>query len=181
MSSNRKVIHVSHIQCIKLIAAPRFKVFEFMTSPDKISEQMSGMVQVEWQNPGTELSAGSELLFVMSRHGVEQPIRFVVERIVTGISISIRQIQGVFTRYIHTIKWEDHGNGSTLVTDIVEYNLPFGLLGRMADDFYFRRDIQKILEHRLNKVYTHFGEKSELKTAETLGEDPNDTVAHTEK
>ena len=140
-----------------------------MTSPEHLGEQLSGFIDVKWQNPGVEPMPGSEFLFLMSRFGIEQPIRFVVDRMVLGNSMTYRQMSGVYSRFTHTMKFEEHGQNETLVTDLVEYELPFGLLGRIADDFWVRKDLKKIMDYRLEKVREKFeaqnshpeGEKTE--------------------
>lgn len=147
---------MAHIQCAKIIPATKFKVFDYMTSPSTLAEQLSGYIDVKWQNPGVEVQPGSEFLFVMSRFGVEQPVRFGVDRLVTGNSLTYRQISGIYARFVHTMKFEDHGVGETLVSDLVDYELPFGIIGRLADDFYVRTDLKNMLETRLERIYKKY-------------------------
>jgi ligand-binding SRPBCC domain-containing protein len=143
------------------VPGTKYEVFRYFTSPEHLSDQLSGLIKVTWQNPGIELKPGSEFLFLMSRYGVEQPIRFVVDRMVTGNSFTYRQVSGVYARWIHTMKFEEHGPTQTLVTDIVEYEIPFGILGKLADDFFIRHDLKNILEHRLNRGILRFNENHE--------------------
>lgn len=127
-----------------------------------IPEQLAGMMKVSWQNPGVELQQGAEFLFLMERFGVEQTVRYTVDKIVHGHSLTYRQVSGIFASWQHTMKFEDHGNGQTLVSDIVDYEMPFGLLGRLADDFYMHREVQKILEHRLTRAYEKLSQPKEV-------------------
>lgn len=157
---------MAHIQCAKIIPATKFKVFDYLVSPGTLSEQLSGYVGVKWQNPGVLVQPGSEFLFLMSRFGVEQPIRFVVDRQVVGNSLTYRQVSGVYARFVHTMKFEDHGLNETLVTDLVDYELPFGIIGRLADDFFVRTDLKKILELRLDRAYKKFSELSAVNGTE---------------
>jgi len=143
---------LAHLQCAKLIPGSKFEVFKQLTSPENLSEHLQGLIDVRWQNPGIEVKPGSEFLFLMSRFGVEQPIRLVVDRMVLGNSITYRQASGVYARFIHTMKFEDHGQNETLVTDLVDYEMPFGILGRLADDFFVNRDLKMILEYRYDKA-----------------------------
>lgn len=144
---------MAYLQVQKVIPGSQFKVFEYLTAPANIPEQLAGMIKVSWQNPGVELQPGAEFLYSMERYGVEQTFRYTVDKLVLGHSLTYRQISGIFSTWTHTMKFEDHGNGQTLVSDIVEYEMPFGLLGRLADDFYMHREVQKILEHRLEQSY----------------------------
>ncbi len=149
---------MAHVQCAKVISASKFTVFDYLTSPGHLAEQLSGIIDVKWQNPGVDVKPGSEFLFTMSRFGIEQPIRFVVDRMVHGNSLTYRQVSGVYAKFTHTMKFEDHGNGETLVTDLLDYEVPFGLIGKLADDFFIKNDLLKILEARLNRTYERFQE-----------------------
>lgn len=120
-----------------------------------MTAQLEGMVDVTWQNTGVSLEKGCEFLFLMSRYGIEQPVRFKVEKLVTGISLTYSQVSGVFLSWRHTVKLEEQ-EGGTLVTDIVEYELPFGIFGKLVDDFMVRLDVKKMLEHRMKNVVEHF-------------------------
>ncbi|OFZ12411.1 MAG: hypothetical protein A2Z20_06595 [Bdellovibrionales bacterium RBG_16_40_8] len=147
---------MAHLQCAKIIPGSKFKVFDYLTSPANLTEQLSGHIAVKWQNPGVELKPGSEFLFLMSRFGIEQPIRFVVDRMILGNSITYRQVSGVYARFTLTTKFEEHGQNETLVTDLLDYEIPFGIVGRIADDFFIRSDLKKIFEVRLNRTQEKF-------------------------
>ena len=149
---------MAHIQCAKVISASKFDVYNYMTNPANLAEQLQDNIEVSWQNPGIDVKVGSEFLFVMSRFGVEQPIRFAVDRLVVGNQFTYRQVSGVYARFIHTMKFEEHGQNETLVTDLVDYEMPFGLLGRLADDFFAKADLKDILEGRLERVAESFSQ-----------------------
>lgn len=163
---------MAHIQCAKVIAATKFNVYEYLTNPENLAEVLKGFIDVKWQNPGVEVKQGSEFLFLMTRFGIEQPIRFVVDRTVLGNQLTYRQVNGIYSRFVHTMKFEDHGQKETLVTDLVDYEMPFGILGRLADDFFARNDLKGILEHRLDFAAEHFnkGEVANTSDAEKSDE-----------
>jgi ligand-binding SRPBCC domain-containing protein len=147
---------LSHLQCAKVISGTKFKVFDYLVSPANLAEQLAEHIDVKLQNPGVEVAAGSEFLFLMTRFGIEQPIRFVVDRMVIGNSLTYRQVSGVYAQFVHTMKFEEHGQNETLVTDLLEYEIPFGLFGRLADDFFIRSDLKKLLEARLEVTKQKF-------------------------
>ncbi|MCB0351757.1 MAG: hypothetical protein KDD38_11275 [Bdellovibrionales bacterium] len=151
---------MAHVQCAKIICGSKFKVYDYLTSPANLAEQLAGHIDVKWQNPGVELAPESEFLFLMTRFGIEQPIRFVVDRMVHGNSLTYRQVSGVYARFVHTMKFEEHGQNETLVTDFLEYEIPFGLIGRLADDFFIRSDLIKLLEARLEVARLKFDKEN---------------------
>ncbi|MEQ1665534.1 MAG: hypothetical protein ABL927_09190 [Bdellovibrionales bacterium] len=147
---------MAHLQCAKIVSGSKFEVFDYLTSPAMLCEQFRGLIDVKWQNPGIELQQGAEFLFLMTRFGVEQPVRLVIDRMVVGNSLTYHQISGVYSKLSHTMKFEEHGQNETLVTETVEYELPFGLIGRMIDDFFVFQDFKKIIEHRLSAAQNKF-------------------------
>lgn len=146
---------MSHLRCQKVIEAPLMDVFQYITTPESLPDQLDGYLDIKWQNPGVEMQAGAEFLYVMGRFGVEQPIRYRIEKCVPGTTLSYQQLEGFLNTWIHTIKFEEVEKG-TLVTDLVEYEVPFGLLGRLVDDFWWREDLKKILLGRLENIQNHF-------------------------
>ncbi len=147
---------MSHLQCAKVIPTSKFEAFNYLASPQTLPEQLKGQIDVKWQNPGVELKVGSEFLFTMSRFGIEQPVRFIVDRMTIGHSLTYRQVSGMYARFVHTIKFEERTPHETLVTDIIDYEVPFGIIGRLADDFFVRSDLKKLLSHRLDLAVQRF-------------------------
>jgi hypothetical protein len=39
------------------------------------------------------------------------------------------QVEGLFAAWTHTMKFDERGDRETLVTDLVDYQVPLGLLG----------------------------------------------------
>ena len=146
---------MAHIQVQRLIHAPSFKVYQYLTSPENLKEQLDGLISVELLSSKIETKPGSEFLFQMVRYGVDYPIRFVVEKYVTGHSFTYNQVKGLLASWRHTIRFEEKDPQSTLVTDIVEYEIPFGIFGRIVDDIFARREVRKILDYRLERASSH--------------------------
>lgn len=143
---------MAHIQVQQIIQAKPYDVYQYLTSPQNLKDQLRGLIDVELLSPAVELQPGAEYLFRMKRFGIEQAIRFGVEKYVTGISFTYHQVSGLFASWRHTIKIEPRESSHALVTDLVEYEVPFGLLGRLLDDFFAEREIKKILKHRLHNA-----------------------------
>ncbi len=96
------------------------------------------------------LKKGDEFQVELTRFGLAQNFRFLVED-VSLEKMSYRQLDGIFKNWFHRILLEPHGPSSTLVTDRVDYSLPLGVLGHLANDLYFREDLQRILQERLER------------------------------
>lgn len=143
---------MAHIQVSALIPAPQKQVFESLTDPHRLKDQFTGYLDVDFLSGELPLKVGKKYDFLMSRYGVEQRFIFEVEEFSPGHRLIYRQVEGLFATWFHIIKAENHGQGQTLITDVVRYTLPLGLLGHLADDLYMKAALQRLLNYRLNKA-----------------------------
>lgn len=67
---------------------------------------------------------------------LERPTRFVDE-----------QISGPFKRWWHEHEFIVH-DGTTLMVDRIEFNAPFGLLGRLVEKLTLERYMQRLVQQR---------------------------------
>jgi hypothetical protein len=58
------------------------------------------------------------------------------------------QVEGPFARWVHEHLFEPAGSGQTRVTDQVEYELPFGAAGALADSLLIRRRLERAFRYR---------------------------------
>ena len=121
---------------------------------------MSEDYKIEFTSPLSQVTKGAEYEFRLSRAGISMLWEITVEDVIPGEFLRDRQSRGPFSLWVHTQKFEDHGQG-TLLTDIVEYDVPFGLLGKLADDIFVRRDLKKIFQHRHQKISHRFALQGE--------------------
>ncbi len=147
---------MAHLQISQLIPASRMDVFDYLTDPNNLPVLIQPAIDVQVVTPGVPLKRGNEVHFMMTRFGLSQSIRFRVEDVLRGSRLSYRQSEGIFSSWAHTMKFEEHGENSTLVTDLVDYQVPMGLLGHLADDFILKSDMTRVLNQRLNRAKEHF-------------------------
>jgi ligand-binding SRPBCC domain-containing protein len=99
-----------------------------------------------------EMRAGTLIEYRLRLHGLpfrwltridvwEPPHRFVD-----------RQLRGPYRDWRHEHTFAAGGPGGTLMRDRVEYSLPLGPLGRLADAVLVRRDLARIFDHRAGSV-----------------------------
>ncbi len=147
---------MAHLQISELIPASRLEAFDYLVDPLHLPELLEPHIKVEVLTPEVLLKRGCELHFMMTRLGLSQSVRLEVEDVLRGSRLTYRQIEGLFSLWMHTTKFEDRDDGMTLVTDIVDYSVPFGLLGFLADDLIIKTDMTKVLRSRLEKAKHHF-------------------------
>jgi len=143
---------MAHIQISRIVEAPRTKVFEILTNPENLSELLRGDIYVELLGASAKLSSGSEIRIGMTRYGVKQLVQLRVDDYLHSKRFMYHQVEGFFKAWSHIMKFDDHGEGFTLVTDMVEYTLPLGILGNLSDDLFVKSDMTRILQRRLERV-----------------------------
>jgi len=156
MASSGVESAMAHLQVSAIIPGSRQDVFEFLCNPEKVAQLLKDHIEVEMVRGAEILRRGAEFEFNMTRFGFSQPVRLRVEDLLKGSRLTYRQSEGLFRDWIHTCKFEDHGDRQTLVTDFIDYSVPFGILGHIADDVFIRRDLRSVLESRLHRAQEHF-------------------------
>jgi ligand-binding SRPBCC domain-containing protein len=66
------------------------------------------------------------------------------------------QAKGPYRSWTHEHTFEDQG-GQTLMRDRVQYELPFGILGRAAHALVVSRQLRDIFDYRARKIRRIFG------------------------
>jgi len=67
------------------------------------------------------------------------------------------QTSGPYSFWRHTHSFEDAPGGGTIITDHVEYALPFGPLGRMAHALFVGRQLRHVFDFRQKIIAGLFG------------------------
>lgn len=155
---------MGHLQTSHLIPAPSDEVFRYVTELQNLSEQLRGHIEVSFPFDQPKLGLHQEFEMVLSRFSVSLHVVARVEAMDVGERFSYRQVTGFFRSWSHTILLRRHDEKTTLLTDLVEFQMPFGILGAVVDDVFVRRDIEKILNDRLRRIEEHFSsDRSESK------------------
>jgi ligand-binding SRPBCC domain-containing protein len=66
------------------------------------------------------------------------------------------QLRGPYLLWRHTHHFES-SNGGTLLTDRVEYALPFGIVGRITHALSVRSAVRQIFDYRCERILERFG------------------------
>lgn len=147
---------MAHLQISELIEAPRVDVYQYLTAPSRQPFLLQPTVTVDVLTPDAPLKRGDEIHFGMTRFGLSQSVRFKVEDVLPDRRLTYRQSEGVFAHWTHTMKFEDHSEKVTRVTDLIDYKVPMGLFGFLADDLLIKGDMERLLRRRLLRAKEHF-------------------------
>lgn len=107
-----------------------------------------------WQNVEVleqpeALEEGARLVMKVSVAG-PVGIRWVAEHrdFVEGRQFVDEQLEGPFAHWEHTHRFEPDGTASSILIDHVEYELPFGAVGRLFGHWMSRRTLNKMFQYR---------------------------------
>ena len=140
-------IHYSSV----LPAAPGV-VFEYLKDMRHFGSLVPPTLKFELTGPSLRMQPGAEYEFRLTRFGLRYMWIVRIEEYDEPKQFTERQVIGVFENWVHTYKFEEHGSNSTLLTNIIQYSVPFGLVGKLADDLLIRNDLMQILRYSHDKL-----------------------------
>jgi ligand-binding SRPBCC domain-containing protein len=142
---------MAHFEHSSVIAAPRSKVFNFIADIKNLNTIMQPEYKTELVSPANKMAQGEEYELRVSRFGISVLWGVLIEEFKPEEMFRDRQTHGPFALWLHTHKFEDHGQG-TLLHDVIEYDVPFGLLGKLLDDVVIRRELSQLFQSRHQKI-----------------------------
>jgi len=98
-----------------------------------------------------ELKQGATIAYALRIHGIPVKWRTLIERWEPPREFVDVQEKGPYRVWRHTHRFSPV-NGGTLLQDDVEYALPFGLLGRIANRLQVAGDVAKIFDYRERRI-----------------------------
>ena len=139
------------------ISAPVGAVFGFLTDPHQLPYLLGDFMDVKALGAPEIAARGGEYSFEVMRFGWAFDVRYRLEKIVCNRCVVYRQTEGFFKLWRHEALFEEKKEqAGTVVQDRIHYELPFGLVGHMVDDVFWRRDLKNILASRAQKTQNHF-------------------------
>jgi ligand-binding SRPBCC domain-containing protein len=133
-----------------IVRAPIADVFAFhldTRNAARISPRTMPVLEVRGSFP---LAEGDEVEIVVRLwpSPFRQTWRVEAERIVAPTLVRDRMLAGPFPSWVHQHRFEDLADGTTRLTDHVDYQLPLGVLGTLADRIAVRRVLERMFRYR---------------------------------
>jgi ligand-binding SRPBCC domain-containing protein len=150
---------MGHIQTSRLIPSAAAEVYRHITDLSLLPSWVGAFMNAKPILPEGPLRPKAEFEVYFERFGIEKAVRIRIDEMTEPARFSYRQVSGFFTSWDHTQVLKVHNERTTLLTDLVNFELPFGFLGALADDLYVRRDIERVLQYRLLKVEEYLGSR----------------------
>jgi len=165
---------MAQIYCSQIIPAPKSAVFKYLADLDQLDDMLADHIDIEVLERPQEMQLEAEFELQMTRYGLSQKVRARVTDYIKDKRITYTQRSGLFQAWSHAQVFESTEEGYTKVTDVVNYDLPFSLVGHILSDLFVKKDMTRILETRLQNTSDYFefkqnsavqNESSEMATA----------------
>lgn len=147
---------MGHVQVSRLIPASQADVYRYLVDLGNLAQWLDLSMEAEFAGATPVLRERTEFTIKFTRYGRSVDSVFRVDELRPQEKFSYRQVKGFFKSWVHTQILSSHDAKTTLVTEVVEFQMPYGLLGALADDLFGRADIERLLHHRLVKTEERF-------------------------
>jgi ligand-binding SRPBCC domain-containing protein len=146
-------MHTYTLEREQTIPRSRSETFGFFCDAFNLQQLTPAFVnlQVLTTRPIT-MSAGVLLDYQLSLFGVPIKWRTLVTEWSPVDGFVDEEIRGPFAMWRHTHKFEELAPDLTLMRDHVLYQLPFGLIGRLAHLVFVRPALKKIFDYRSKAI-----------------------------
>lgn len=105
------------------------------------------------------MAAGSSIVVEINQLGIWIPWEITVKEVIPNrLLVDEQNGKGPFQRWRHEHRFEESGSTSRL-TDRIEYALPFGVLGKIADAVIMRFVQKRIFAYRHKKTIQYFQQR----------------------
>ncbi len=98
-----------------------------------------------------EIRRGALIDYELSLYGLPMRWRTIIEDYVPDAFFIDVQISGPYRSWRHRHEFTECADG-TQMRDVVEYEMPFGLLGALARVLLVRSSLERIFDHRTTAV-----------------------------
>jgi ligand-binding SRPBCC domain-containing protein len=132
------------------IDAPQEAVWKLHDSLDGLKQITPPGTKLRIINPPVRLEKGIRFTLLLRQPPIPFPMRWEV--VYTEYDPPLRfvdeQVKGPFAWWRHEHRFEPRPDGRTCLRDVVEYTPPFGILGKIADALFIRRQLTAMFAYR---------------------------------
>jgi ligand-binding SRPBCC domain-containing protein len=135
------------------------EAWEFFSSPKNLGKITPAHMnfQIISQSGGEKMHEGQIIRYKVT---VLPFVRLTWVTEITGVtegkSFTDEQRKGPYNLWRHTHTFRPEAAGGVEMTDIVDYSLPFGLLGQLAHWLFVEREVNRIFDHRFTVLRSYF-------------------------
>jgi ligand-binding SRPBCC domain-containing protein len=132
------------------------EVFEFFSDAVNLQKITPPWLNFRILTPGhIDIHTGTRLDYRLKWHGFPVRWRTEIETWSPPHAFSDVQVRGPYKLWHHAHTFTAEAGG-TRMTDVVNYQLPLGVLGAIAHRFGVRRDLERVFDFREQMIATLF-------------------------
>ena len=142
---------------VQRIPKPRAEVFAFFSDAQNLEKLAPPFVDFRILTPAPiHVREGAHIEYRIALHGVPMQWETLIDMFVEGEKFSDVQLRGPYRLWHHLHEFRDIPGG-TLMHDTVDYEIPLGVLGRVARRLFVARRLEQIFSFRHEVVTRTFG------------------------
>jgi ligand-binding SRPBCC domain-containing protein len=144
------------------IPRPIDEVFAFFSDARNLEEITPPWLGFRILTPGPiRIAAGTRIRYRLSLQGIPLGWTTEIRQWLPPFRFVDVQLRGPYRLWHHTHRLEPK-DGGTLMTDVVRYRLPFGILGRVMHRIKVRHDLERIFSYRFRRIQEVLGDAAPL-------------------
>ncbi|MEE2755600.1 MAG: SRPBCC family protein [Myxococcota bacterium] len=145
----------------QFIAQPLSEVWAFFSNAENLERLTPDFLNFKILTPTPiDMFEGTLIDYRIRLFGVPMNWRTEIIHLEPEVRFVDQQLKGPYAKWYHEHRFEEV-DGGTLMTDRVEYRVPFSALGHLAHSVMVKRTLQRIFQYRYDAVSEVFGEPSE--------------------
>ena len=135
-----------------LVPRPLPEVFDFFSRAENLQRLTPPWLHfsMRTQTP-IQMGQGAMIVYSIRVRGIPLRWRTLIESWNPPHEFVDVQAKGPYKLWRHTHRFVEVA-GATMITDHVEYALPFGILGRVVNRLQVSRDLAKVFDYRADQV-----------------------------
>jgi ligand-binding SRPBCC domain-containing protein len=150
------VMRTQRLLRTQVVPRPRHEVFRFFADASNLEAITPGFLRFGILTPAPiEMRTGATIDYQLTLLGLPLRWRSLITEWRPGERFVDEQVTGPYAAWRHTHEFEAQGNG-TLVRDTVEYAVPYGPLGRLANLLFVERTLARIFDFRRDAIQRAF-------------------------
>ena len=141
-------MRVHRLEREQIVDRPIEEVFAFFSQATNLERITPPWLRFSVLTPEPiQMGTGALIDYRLRLHGVPLSWRSQIEEWHANVKFVDRQVRGPYRLWHHTHEFSRTGNG-TRIHDRVDYALPFGRLGEVAQRMVVARDLRRIFDYR---------------------------------
>ncbi|MCL6266172.1 SRPBCC family protein [Flagellimonas myxillae] len=151
-------MHLYKLHTKQYLPISIMEAWEFLSNPKNLPNITPKHMEFSIISGGDRLMYPGQIIAYTVKPFPGYAVRWVTEitHMEDGYYFVDEQRHGPYAFWHHKHFLKEHGNG-VIMEDIVDYALPYGILGRLAHTLFVKRQLNKIFEHRRVQLETIFG------------------------